>query len=429
MEYKYRFEIELLSPVHIGTGEVYEPTNFVIEGGYLYEFDETLFLKALPAVEKEGFHRVVAGGDYFQIIRFYKQHVEHAKKIAYSKTAVSKKIESKYNTTINKDGSQNRNQLEIQRTYKNPNTHKAVIPGSSIKGMLDTVFGIFPPKVKDNEPRQKLKVSDALMFDGKTEIAFSYRKHKDPNKSAKSQIPLMIEAIAEKSKFVVTVETPLEFEEIIKKFQQYFNQSQRKNSYFQTTPTGFVARIGKFSGKPYMVYDGENVKNSYGKSVATHTVYEDGSLFGWVDFRLIENDEYLERLESIRINDQNYFEELLQRQKEILEKIEKEKKEAREAKRRKEEQKAKEEAERKAKEEAEAARLASLSPVDKLIETIEITELIRQMQNKEIENYEEIKMELARKIKAKLQENPKTWDKAKQKALKRKEFIQQILGE
>ena len=51
------------------------------------------------------------------------------------------------------------------------------------------------------------------------------------------------------------------------------------------------------------------------------------------------------------------------------------------------------------------------------------------MQNKEIENYEEIKMELARKIKAKLQENPKTWDKAKQKALKRKEFIQQILGE
>jgi hypothetical protein len=90
---------------------------------------------------------------------------------------------------------------------------------------------------------------------------------------------------------------------------------------------------------------------------------------------------------------------------------------------------AEEEARKLAEERAEAERLAAMSPVEKLIETHDTSELIRMMQNSEIENYEEIKLELARKIKEILQLDPKKWEKAKQKALKRKEYIQSILGE
>ena len=49
------------------------------------------------------------------------------------------------------------------------------------------------------------------------------------------------------------------------------------------------------------------------------------------------------------------------------------------------------------------------------------------MQSGEIEEYEFIKIELAQKLKEELQKEPKTWEKAKQKALKRREFIETIL--
>jgi len=68
----YRLKLTALTPIHIGTGEVYEPTNFVIDDGYLYEFDEVLFYQSLNELEKkEFFHKLQ---DYIQIIDFYKNH-------------------------------------------------------------------------------------------------------------------------------------------------------------------------------------------------------------------------------------------------------------------------------------------------------------------------------------------------------------------
>lgn len=75
-------------------------------------------------------------------------------------------------------------------------------------------------------------------------------------------------------------------------------------------------------------------------------------------------------------------------------------------------------------------KLKTLSPVDKIIFEAEndTTKIIQAMQNSEIENFEEIKIELATKLKALMQKDPKLWEKAKQKALKRKEYIEGILG-
>ena len=370
MHYKYRFEIETLTPLHIGTGEVYEPTNFVIDSGNLYEFDEMLFLKGLPLIEKNAFNRMIERRDYFQIIGFYKKHVKYAKQIAYAQIPVSKRVEEKYNTIFNKDGSLNKNRLEIQKTYKAPNTHRAVIPGSSIKGMLDTVFGIYPQKIRENRPRQALKVSDALMVEGGTQIGYSYRRHKNPEKSAKSAIPQIVEIITRGTKFVVTIETRWKLKELISKFQAYYQQSERESHYFQTTSSSFVARIGKFSGKPFMVDDGETVRNSYGKKVATHTLYEDNTPFGWVMFHHIEEETYRTRLDRIDSEQNAYYQALQERQKEIITRIEKSKEEAKRLKEEKEAQalalqQEKEEAERK-KQEA----LAQMSPLERKIQPL-----------------------------------------------------------
>jgi CRISPR-associated protein Cmr6 len=91
--------------------------------------------------------------------------------------------------------------------------------------------------------------------------------------------------------------------------------------------------------------------------------------------------------------------------------------------------KTQEELEKEAKEKAqkELERRSKLSPIDRVFDTYEnnTTRIIQAMQKLEIE--EELFVELAKKIKDILVKKPKEWDKAKQKALKRKEFIIGIL--
>ena len=81
-------------------------------------------------------------------------------------------------------------------------------------------------------------------------------------------------------------------------------------------------------------------------------------------------------------------------------------------------------------EDAVAEALANMSPVDRVFEMYEnnAIKVVQIMQSGKIEDYESIKRELAQKVKEELQKDPKTWEKAKQKALKRKEFIEKILN-
>ncbi|MFN3630150.1 MAG: hypothetical protein ACK4XK_08890 [Casimicrobiaceae bacterium] len=49
----YRLHITPLSPIHIGTGESYEPTNYVIDDGILHEFDTGATVAAWSASERK----------------------------------------------------------------------------------------------------------------------------------------------------------------------------------------------------------------------------------------------------------------------------------------------------------------------------------------------------------------------------------------
>jgi small GTP-binding protein len=57
-----------------------------------------------------------------------------------------------------------------------------------------------------------------------------------------------------------------------------------------------------------------------------------------------------------------------------------------------------------------------------------VVKIIQEMQNGSIENFEEIKIELAKELKKIMQQSAKTWGNAKGKALPRKEYIQAILN-
>jgi CRISPR/Cas system CSM-associated protein Csm5 (group 7 of RAMP superfamily) len=417
----FYLKLTTITPLHIGTGEAYAPTNFVIDNGKLFEFDEVLFYQSLNPSDKREFGQKL--NKWLSIIDFYRSKVTQAKAVARFECEVSKKIENTYKKLRNDDGSKKKNQFQIAESFKNPNTHRVVIPGSSIKGMLDTTFGIYARKVKSNEPRQRLILSDALLLDGKSEIGYAYRKHKNPTKTARSEIPQMVEVISYGSTFVLSIKTEYSFSKIQEMMKNY-HEERRDSEYYQTA-NSFVARVGKFCGKEYMVDDGKNVLNTYDKPIATHTLYESGDAFGWVEIEQITKEKYDESLESIAIQEQDYYRALEEKQRETIEKIAHQKEELRalalaKVKREKEEAKAK------AKKEAEQkAKLASMTPVQRLVESYsDVAVLINDMKLGKIEDFESIKVELAEEVKKILQQKPKTWDKAKKKALDRRVYIE-----
>ena len=421
----YHLKITTLSPLHIGTGEVYEPTNFVIDEGKLCLFDEILFYQSLNIADKKLFNQKI--NNWMNIIDFYRSKSKEAKAVAKFECEVSKKVESTYKKLRNKDGSKKQNQFQIAETFKNPNTHRAVIAGSSLKGMLDTILKIYAKKVKSNEPRQRLILSDAMLLEGKTEIGYAYRKHKNPSKTARSDIPQMVEIIAKGSTFVLTITTEHNFKKIQEMMKAY--HKDRRDSKYTQSANSFVARVGKFCGKEYMVDNGKNVLNSYDKPIATHTLYESGDGFGWIEMEQITKDEYSSAIESIAHQEQEYYALLEAKQKDIVEMITFQKEELKRL--RVEKERAKEEEERlkrEAKEKREA-KLTQMTPIQRLIDSYDdIAKLINDMKNEAIDDFETIKVELAQEIKKELQKNPKTWDKAKKKALDRKSYIEGLLN-
>ncbi len=428
----YRIKLTTLSPLHIGSGEDFVPTNYVIDDGYLYEFDEVEFFRSLPLMLQKSFTAIASQG-LNGIRKFYINEKALAKEIAHSKIKVSKAIERRFNALINRDGTQNRNQLEIAKTMKNPNSNEAYIPGSSLKGVIETAIGNYIPR-GSNEERQNLIISDFKMISGETNIGIAKRKHKAKEKDGKG-IPINNEAVRQKSEFIGTFKSDIRGESTqlfsIAQIQSALtgfvshadrNAYQKYSSAYTIDNKKFVFRIGKFVGASFMI---PNIRPD--KIPVTHSLFsmndQDFEPYGWVLCEVISEEKYQEYIKTYTQKTEKSAERKVRKHQEYIEKREASLKQKRdeEAQRYKEEQIKLEEEQR------EKNRLSSLSPVDLIIEQNEIAIVIQKMQNGEIDDYETIKIELAQKVKAKLQETPKGWEKAKQKALKRKEFIQGIL--
>ncbi len=147
----YKLKLTALTPIHIGTGEVYEPTNFVIDNGYLYEFDEIKFYKLLDTKSKKVFMDVVSKeseASLFSLHGLIKQHKNEAIESSILKVQVFKSLTNEYELKIGKvvkiEGKTTIknvfNRFQIERTSRLTNTHKVYIPASSIKGSISTAY-------------------------------------------------------------------------------------------------------------------------------------------------------------------------------------------------------------------------------------------------------------------------------------------------
>lgn len=137
--------ISTLSPVHIGCGEDYEPTNYVIDGETLYAFDPTRLLARLEQAQRDELLRVLDDRNpVLAAQRFFFRHKALAIEIADHRAPVAAAAARHYAARIGRvanreqNGGQVINKLEIARTAFNPVSGLPILPGSSLKGAMRT---------------------------------------------------------------------------------------------------------------------------------------------------------------------------------------------------------------------------------------------------------------------------------------------------
>lgn len=141
----YNLAISTLSPVHVGCGDDYEPTNYVIDGETLYAFDPARLLAELSDKQREELTRALDDRNPMQATqRFFFRHKDAAKAIANHVAPVAPAAARFYASRVGQvanqqsDGGKVINKLEIARTAFNPMSGLPILPGSSIKGAIRT---------------------------------------------------------------------------------------------------------------------------------------------------------------------------------------------------------------------------------------------------------------------------------------------------
>lgn len=138
----YNINISTLSPVHIGSGEDYEITNYLMQDGALYHFSQDTFAKSLSPQDREKLLEATNSRNPFTSVQKFilnksKNLIDHpeTKKIPATADTVATYNKQKENTKLN-----NSNLLQIERTSFHPHTNLPYFPGSSIKGAVRTAL-------------------------------------------------------------------------------------------------------------------------------------------------------------------------------------------------------------------------------------------------------------------------------------------------
>jgi CRISPR-associated protein Csm5 len=166
-----------LAPVHIGCNETYEPTNYVIEGDALYEFDSELAIQSLPEVAKKELLKIVSGKPSTEMLKqvqalFY-QNRESLIAGAEHYFPVGQGVSELYTKRVGKaaqyeaNGRQVVNNLEIERTSYNCVTRKPMFPGSSIKGAIRTALLDSLNEGKPSQRNERNRDFQERLFEGK----------------------------------------------------------------------------------------------------------------------------------------------------------------------------------------------------------------------------------------------------------------------
>lgn len=142
---RYETIISTLSPVHIGCGEDYEPTNYVIHDKALHYFGEATLASVLSDSDRKDLLTLIDSQNALSSIQSF-IYKKRDKILATGKTRAIPIADSAVRTyeqrigRVAHAGNGAINQLEIERTSYHPHAQLPYLPGSSIKGAIRTAL-------------------------------------------------------------------------------------------------------------------------------------------------------------------------------------------------------------------------------------------------------------------------------------------------
>ena len=291
--HNYKLKLTALTPIHIGTGEAYEPTNFVIDNGFLYEFDEVTFFKHLPAQGKSQIKQISNmqtenGNELFEkmhslILKYKKYAID----VSFNKVEVSQALESYYLKNIAKAvqiegiGKNTRsvfNKFEIQKTQKLTNNLLSILTGSSLKGSISTAYqeNVFKEQGENglrnfnqNIIFKNLSISDTIAQKSTLKIGYAVNKEIFEIDND-AEISTLIEANAKNSQYLTTITTKnlkgednrdlenITQEKIIKACNEHYIPiyKEKENKKITLKENQFLISVGKHSGARAVTIDG-----------------------------------------------------------------------------------------------------------------------------------------------------------------------------
>ncbi len=206
MNMENRFYLKILSPVHVGCDEVYEPTGFVINENAktLTAFDPMDFFRGLGNNDKEKYAAICKKGSLesiFEIYKFMKGRQAKGWDVGICAGLVDQYQKSMaMSVRDQRKIQQELNNFTISRTSFNPHENRPYIPGSAIKGALRTAWLNRQQGLKklrkgyrdsnslerdlldggsfNTDPLRLLKVSDFMAVSAKTAIIYAVNEKK-----------------------------------------------------------------------------------------------------------------------------------------------------------------------------------------------------------------------------------------------------------
>ena len=146
---KYKLRCEILSPVHIGSGCVIEPLDYIIKNSRLYKISFEKLVMSMDEVERDKFETLIDNGNLVDIRKYIAGNINKDEDSIYS-LEVSYKIEDTYKSKLGDI----QNQLLISPFIRTAGEVMPFIPGSSFKGSLRTaIINSFAKDSKLPEPK------------------------------------------------------------------------------------------------------------------------------------------------------------------------------------------------------------------------------------------------------------------------------------
>lgn len=172
---KYRIRIRPITAIHIGTGDLIDPSQYSIiqnnQKYFLLRYRPETIINTLNDEERSKFNQLLDKDDYSKITLFLHDKVNLNNALYVCETTENQGLE--FNKKRN---NLNDNRLMIHAIYRNQQSLEPVIPGSSIKGAIRTAV---INQISNEEPTSNYKRVGELEFESEI-LGYNKDIKKDP---------------------------------------------------------------------------------------------------------------------------------------------------------------------------------------------------------------------------------------------------------